>query len=188
MRQGDILLARARSSTAEQAAHNRLVDGSNPSGPTLIAKNDWLRGPIEGLYSNPSGPTLIAKNDWLCGPIEGSYSNPSGPTINSFKKSIQEHKYADVGARLFWRGDMAGLTLPCPYGCVPGSERCCRAQCAGGQDVGGTARGGTARPLRAVILGETAVPLRARGLGRVTAVLARILGWDGAAVPDLPGG
>ena len=38
---------RARSSVAEQAAHNRLVEGSNPSGP-IFHLNYLFKGPRKG--------------------------------------------------------------------------------------------------------------------------------------------
>ena len=55
----------ARSSVAERAAHNRLVEGSIPSGPTSNIKLKLVEGPIarkgcfaKGCYSFPSGPTF----------------------------------------------------------------------------------------------------------------------------------
>ncbi len=40
---GTLRIVRARSSMAEHAAHNRWVDGSNPSGPIV------LMAPVEGV-------------------------------------------------------------------------------------------------------------------------------------------
>ncbi len=74
-----------------------------------------------------------------------------------------------VGARLFWHGFWVGTVLPCPF---------CRAG-----DVPGL--GGTVRPLWAVILGKTAES-NPPGLGHGCSAAA--FGWDGAAVPNLPGG
>ena len=50
-----IILSGARSSMAEHAAHNRLVDGSNPSGPTKY----WLMAPSRGGIRIHPGPLNI---------------------------------------------------------------------------------------------------------------------------------
>ena len=36
---------------AEQAAHNRLVEGSNPSGPTFLLIYDFGRKPHRGMLA-----------------------------------------------------------------------------------------------------------------------------------------
>lgn len=54
---------RILSSAAERAAHNRLVDGSNPSGSTGIAFRIVYR--IISLIREYIEPLSVVK-DWLC--------------------------------------------------------------------------------------------------------------------------
>ncbi len=63
------LFRRARSSVAERAAHNRLVVGSTPTGPTDFPQKYWYTNikigrslRREGWYSISSEPTEVVGN------------------------------------------------------------------------------------------------------------------------------
>lgn len=44
------IVNRAHSSTAERSAHNRLVPGSNPGGPTIVKRRTGSNDPVLRFY------------------------------------------------------------------------------------------------------------------------------------------
>ena len=104
---GYVPLIRAHSSAAERSAHNRLVTGSNPVGPTKLDDRQNLRfemcmvvtGPEESCYrmimarwlGGPCCPCSQHPRHYTGRPMSLLRSDQSGHRTVGYKPSVRDH-------------------------------------------------------------------------------------------------